>query len=218
MSTEAELQRVVFPDIQPAARSRKEDRGYTQGHAAGYAEGIRAAAAEQRSLREQFHAEHSAMLDSGRLAVAQAVRVLEAAAAAFRQRRGAVLEEAQDVLAASAMELAEAILGYELNDGGSGGKTARAALARALGASSDLGALCGAETVTAVRLHPADLAALSAVDVGNVAGVELRADPTLNPGDAIAEHPQGWLDARIGTALDRAKAVLLGTQEPGERH
>jgi flagellar assembly protein FliH len=178
-----------------------EDRGYTQGHAAGYAAGIQAAAAEQRRLREQFHAEHRAMLDAGRLAVAQAVRVLEAATVAFQQRRGAVLEEAQDVLAASAMELAEAILGYELNDGGN---TARAALARALGAAS------GVETVTAVRLHPADLAALAAVDVGSMAGVELKADPALNPGDAIAEYPQGWLDARLSTAVDRAKAALLG--------
>ena len=201
MSTEAELQRVVFPDIQPAARSRKEDRGYTQGHASGYAAGIQAAAAELRRLREQFHAEHRAMLDAGRLAVAQAVRVLEAAATASQQRRGAVLEEAQDVLAASAMELAEAILGYEVKDSGN---TARAALARALATVSDV------QTVTTVRLHPADLAALDAVDVGSVAGVELKADAALNPGDAIAEYPQGWLDARLSTAVDRAKAALLG--------
>lgn len=201
MSTEAEFQRVVFPDIQPAARSRKEDRGYTQGHAAGYAAGIQAAAAEQRRLREQFEAEHRAMLDAGQLAVEQAVRALEAAAAVSRQHRGAVLEEAQDVLAASAMELAEAILGYELNDGDN---TARAALARALATVSDV------QAVTTVRLHPADLAALSAVDVGNVAGVELKADPALDPGDAIAEYPQGWLDARLSTAVHRAKAALLG--------
>ena len=201
MSTEAELRRVVFPDLQPAARTRTEDRGYTQGHAAGFAAGTRAAATEQLRLREQFQDEHRAMLDAGRLAVAQAVRVLEAATAAFQQRRGAVLEEAQDVLAASAMELAEAILGYELNDGGS---TARAALARALATVSD------GQTVTTVRLHPADLAALAAVDVGNVAGVELKGDPALNPGDAIAEYPQGWLDARLSTAVDRAKAALLG--------
>ncbi|UKA59534.1 FliH/SctL family protein [Arthrobacter sp. FW306-2-2C-D06B] len=201
MSIEAELQRVVFPDIQPAARSRKEDRGFTQGHASGYAAGVQAAAAEQRRLSEQFHAEHRAMLDAGRLAVAHAVGVLEAATAAFQQRRGAVLEEAQDVLAASAMELAEAILGYEINDGGN---TARAALARALATVSDV------QTVTTVRLHPADLAALAAVDVGKVAGVELKADPALNPGDAIAEYPQGWLDARLSTAVARAKAALLG--------
>jgi flagellar assembly protein FliH len=192
---------VVFPDIQPATSSRKEDRGYTQGHAAGYAAGIRAAAAEQLGLREQLQAEHRAMLDAGRLAVGHAVRALEAAAAESRQRRGAVLEEAQDVLAAGAMELAEAILGYELNDGAN---TARAALARALATASDV------QTVTTVRLHPEDLAALTAVDVGSVAGVELKADPALDRGDAIAEYPQGWLDARLGTAVDRAKAALLG--------
>lgn len=201
MSTEAGLRRVVFPDIQPATSSRKEDRGYTQGHAAGYAAGIRAAAAEQLRLQEQLQAEHRAMLDAGRLAVAHAVRALEAAAAESRQRRGAVLEEAHDVLAAGAVELAEAILGYELNDGAN---TARAALARALATASD------GQTVTTVRLHPEDLAALAAVDVESVAGVELKADPALDRGDAIAEYPQGWLDARLGTAVDRAKEALLG--------
>ncbi|WP_442543553.1 FliH/SctL family protein [Arthrobacter sp. KN11-1C] len=199
MSTEAGLRRVVFPDIQPATSSLKEDRGYTQGHAAGYAAGLRAAAAEQLGLREQLQAEHRAMLDAGRLAMAHAVRALEAAAAESRQRRGAVLEEAQDVLAAGAMELAEAILGYELNDGAN---TARAALARALATASDV------QTVTTVRLHPEDLAALAAV--GSVAGVEIKADPALDRGDAIAEYPQGWLDARLGTAVDRAKTALLG--------
>jgi flagellar assembly protein FliH len=203
MSTEpaTDFARVVFPDVQPAVRSRREDRGYTQGHAAGYAAGIQAAAVEQQRLRGQLQAEHRAMLDAGRLAVAEAVRALEAAAAAFQQRRGVALEEAQDVLAASAIELAEAILGYELDKGEN---TARAALARALGAMSGVG------TVTSVRLHPADLAALAAVDVGDVAGVELKADPSLNPGDAVAEYPKGWLDARLGTALDRAKRALLG--------
>lgn len=201
MSTEAELQRVVFPDILPATRSLKEDRGYTQGHAAGYAAGIQAAALEQQRLREKLQSEHRAMLDAGRQAVAHAVRALEASAAASRQHRGVALEEAQDVLAASAIELAEAILGYELDKGQD---TARAALARALGTVS------GAETVTSVRLHPADLAAVAAVDVVDVAGVELKADPSLKPGDAIAEYPQGWLDARLSTALDRAKRALLG--------
>lgn len=201
MSTESatDFARVIFPDIQPAERSRKEDRGYVQGHAAGYAAGIQAAALEQQRLREQLQAEHRAMLDAGRQAVANAVRALEATAVAARQHRGVALEEAQDVLAACAIELAEAILGYELDNGQN---TARAALTRALGA--------GVETVTAIRLHPADLAALAAVDAGNVAGVELKADPGLNPGDAIAEYPQGWLDARLSTALDRAKAALLG--------
>lgn len=203
MSTESatDFARVVFPDIQPAGRSRKEDSGYTQGHAAGYAAGIKAAALEQQRLREQLSVEHRAMLDAGRQAVAQAVRALEAAAVASRQHRGIALEEAQDVLAASAIDLAEAILGYELDKGQN---TARAALTRALAT------VAGSQTVTTIRLHPADLAALAAVDVGNVAGVELTADPALKPGDAIAEYPLGWLDARLGTALGRAKAALLG--------
>jgi flagellar assembly protein FliH len=116
------------------------------------------------------------------------------------------LDEIQDVLAASALELAEAILGYEIAQGGN---TARAALQRAL-SSRTPGGSTGVENVTAVRLHPADIAALKANGVVDAPGVELTADPTLNPGDAVAEYPDGWIDARIGTAVARARHALLG--------
>ena len=38
--------------------------------------------------------------------------------------------------------------------------------------------------------------------------VRLVADPTLSPGDAIGELPNGWLDARIHQALERATEAL----------
>ena len=204
MSTKAapsKLAAVVFPDLRASFRTSQEDQGFTQGHAAGYSAGLRAAGLEQQRLREQLAAEQRAMLDDGRAAVRQAVLALEAAAADFRQRRGAVLAEADDVLAAGAIELAEAILGYELADGRN---TARGALARALGATS------GVDDATTVRLHPADVAALAAVDVEEAAGVHIVADPALSPGDAIAEYEDGWLDARLATAVERAKQALLG--------
>ena len=46
--------------------------------------------------------------------------------------------------------------------------------------------------------------------IPDVVGLELVADPTLAPGDAIGRHPDGYLDARITTALSRARAALLG--------
>ena len=188
--------RVTFPALR--SEDSAADRGFTQGHAAGYAAGLQAAAAEQRRLREQLLAEHTDMLDAGRSAIARAVAVLGTATEAAQKRQEVAVAEAEGVLAASAIELAEAILGYEL---GHGERTARAALDRVLGHPDG--------TVTAVRLHPGDLAALAAAGVVLRPGVELTADAALNPGDAIGEYPQGWIDARLGSALERARRALL---------
>ncbi|MFJ4208328.1 FliH/SctL family protein [Paenarthrobacter sp. NPDC089675] len=198
MSTESYTP-VTFPTLQSADPAK--DRGYTQGHAAGYAAGMRAAAAEQRRLREQLQAGHAEMLDAGRSAIARAVAILAAASDAAHRRQEVAVGEVEDVLASSALELAEAILGYELAHGD---RTARAALDRALGQPG--------ATVTTVRLHPGDLATLEAADVVLPAGVELKADPTLNPGDAVGEYPQGWIDARLASALERTRQALLGDQ------
>ncbi|QSZ47884.1 FliH/SctL family protein [Arthrobacter sp. D5-1] len=203
MSTE-HFTRVTFPAIGGPERSTETDRGFVQGHAAGYAAGIHAAAAEQRQLQERLRTEHEDMLDAGRSAAAHAVQLLQAAAAAAQQRQEVAVDDVQDVLAASAVELAEAILGYEL---AKGENTAWAALDRALGAQGT-----GVGRVTAVRLHPGDVAALATSGVVDVAGVELKPDPTLNPGDAVGEYPDGWIDARIGSALERAKQALLGPE------
>ncbi len=201
MSTEP-FTRVTFPSVSPTDRSNDIDRGFVQGHAAGYAAGIQAAAAEHLQLQQRLRAEHEETLDAGRVSLARSVEVLQAAAQAAQQRQEVTLGQMQDVLAASALELAEAILGHELAHGAD---TARAALNRALGA----GGSTGVEPVTAVRLHPRDIAALQAAGVADIAGVELKADATLSPGDAIGEYPNGWIDAQISTALDRARRALL---------
>ena len=61
-----------------------------------------------------------------------------------------------------------------------------------------------------VRLSPADHADLVSGTVELPAGVTLVADPRLARGDAISEHPAGFLDAQVATALDRARRALLG--------
>ena len=212
---------VVFPAVQPSARTEEQDRGYVQGHAAGYAAGLRAGAADQTRLASRLQAEHNAATASNRAAAAQSVALLAAAAAAFQQRFRLVLQDAETVLAASALDLAEAVLAYELDDGD---RTARAALQRALsggaaGAGDSAGDRLkgGAQEVSAVRLHPADIAVLAASGITEGIGVELVPDSSLARGDAMAQYPEGWLDARLGTALARARAALLGPLQPGER-
>jgi flagellar assembly protein FliH len=203
---------VVFPAVEQPGRSESQDRGYVRGHAAGYAAGLRAAAAEQARLTARLHGEHEAAMASGREAADHAVGLLAAAAAAFQQRFSLVLQDAETVLAASALDLAEALLGYELDDGE---RTARAALHRALsGAAAAAGDRVrgGAPEVAAVRMNPADIAVFAASGITAGTGVELVPDSSLKRGDAMAQYPDGWLDARLGTALARARAALMGDQ------
>jgi flagellar assembly protein FliH len=227
--TEAAPVRVLFPQVQAATQSDAQDRGFTQGHAAGYAAGLRAAAAEQERKARDRQAEYDVALASARESSDRAVALLAAAGAAFQQRFELVLQDAEAVLAAGTIDLAEAVLGYELHDGE---RTARAALRRALSAGrrteesagnpdgngNGLDVQPGQRTgpdVAAVRLNPADLQVLEAtgaVTAARAAGVELVPDPALARGDAMARYPDGWLDARLGAALDRARAVLLDPQ------
>ncbi|PVZ56372.1 FliH/SctL family protein [Arthrobacter sp. H-02-3] len=191
--------RVVFPSLRangPAA----EQAGYTEGHAAGYAAGVRAAAKEQRRWRDRMAAEQAASLAAGQQDLDRAVRALAVARNDFAHRNVQALQDAEEILARTALELAEAILGYELAEGT---RTARAALARALSGSDSA-------TVLAIRLHPADIDVLTREGQELPAGLPLVPDPSLGRGDAKVEYQQGWFDAGLRSSLERARTALLG--------
>jgi flagellar assembly protein FliH len=241
--------RVSYPSVSlpgsDAATSRQahDARAEARGHAAGYAAGLRAAELELAARRAVLEAEHSDLLHRLQAATVSAVGALAASARALDARVAPVLDDAEEALVATAFELAEAVLGYELRASesvdavspgadatarGAGatepvtrtadssrtidpapadprtGRTARAAVARAL-AVTDPG------DVVTVRLHPADLAQLDAATLDSVvADVAFVADASLARGDAEAELRVGQVDARLGTALDRARTALLG--------
>lgn len=177
------------------------DRAHTAGYAAGYAGGAREAA--RVATAEALHGEELRAAAEERRSVehAAAVAALTRATEAAAARTAPVLADAERALHAAALELATVVLGCELADGE---RSARAALARVL----DDPQVPGVHTV---RLSPRDLDALRAAGgVPDIAGLELVADPTLAPGDAVGRHPDGYLDARITTALARARAALLG--------
>lgn len=113
-----------------------------------------------------------------------------------------VVAEAQSAVLAGALDLAEAIVGVHLADRP---HAAHAALARAT--SDPQGA------VVAVRLHPDDVRLLAETGVD----VPLVPDRTLRPGDAVAELEQGFLDARVHTAVERARAALDEPSDPAGR-
>lgn len=192
----------VFPVVSTSAQARAHADaragGYTQGHAAGYAAGLQLAgrdAAEQRARLEAEHARTLATLTAGTTAELGALR---AAGRALSQRMVPVLQDAEQSLFACAIELAQALLGQELRDGET---SARAALARAASHGD-------AEVPLTIRMNPEDLATLAGLDSG--AAENLAPDPTLLRGDAVAEFPHGYLDATLATAVERAKAALLG--------
>lgn len=197
MSTDVTFSPVAFPSLGGPAHPAGGENVRAAGHAAGYAAGMRIAEEELRLLAARHAAEHAALLAEAAGRVDRLVGLLEAAVRGVEARIAPVLGEAQRALAVAAIELAEAVIGCELADGEA---SARAAVTRALrGVDPAL--------VLTVRLHPDTLAALD--EAALVAGITYRADPDLAPGDAITDFAEGYLDARIGSALGRARAALL---------
>lgn len=185
-------------DLSDSSR-REQDASQAHGYALGYVQGIRAAEALARTQREDLEraAENA---DAARAAEhTEAMRALGAAAAALHARTVPVLEVASTVLVESALLLAEKIVGRELSNDRFG---AKAALDRAMNGIDEA-------TVRQVRMNPKDLAVLE-LDAVPGTGIALVADPTLARGDALTAFDEGFLDARISTALERACAALRG--------
>jgi flagellar assembly protein FliH len=193
MSTEFSL--AQYPTL--SGQGTSGTRGEVRGHAAGYAAGLRAAADDTEALRARLLAEHDRLEQARQAQVEGAIAVLTAATRALNAVTLPVVADSEDVLVASALELAEAIIGHELCDEES---SARAALARVTAQPIN-------SVVPLVRMNPDDLALL-ADEVLAHQDVTFVPDPQLHRGDAIGEFPDGFLDARIGTALERAKLVL----------
>jgi flagellar assembly protein FliH len=168
-----------------------------RGYAAGYAEGLRVATAEQVEWLRQAEAERAMQAEAVAQRTAKALEVLRSAAVELAESTLPLIEEADGTLVSAAFELAEAVVGYALRDRLA---AARAAVSRVM--DDEL-----ASQVGTVRLNPGDLEALAGDDAIGVPATFV-ADPSVAPGDAIAELPDGWLDARIRTALDRAREAL----------
>lgn len=198
----------VFPVVptptQSQAHTDAKTRGFTQGHAAGYAVGLQLASRETAAARARHDADHARRVSELEARHAAEVESLRLAGAALVERTVPVLADSEQALFSCALELAEALLGHEIRDGET---SARAALARAYGTGE-------AEVPVAIRMNPADLAVL-----GRVTGIlpetlTLVGDPALNRGDAVAEYPYGFVDARLDTAVARVKAALAGGSMP----
>lgn len=193
---------VAFPALDaPGQEAVPTQRAAASAHAAGFAAGFAAGAraASRAAAQAQHLADERRLADEERRAAEHTARLaaLAAATRAAQSRTAPVLAHAESTLHRCALELAAAVLGVELADGPAG---AAAALARVRAGAPD-------RDDVVVHLHPEDVRALGP-DPQLPEGTRLVADPSLARGDAVAEHPDGWLDARIGTALERARAAL----------
>ncbi|GAB3136714.1 FliH/SctL family protein [Marisediminicola antarctica] len=199
MSIDAPFSRMTFPTVRGSAG---DAASAARGHSAGYLAGLRAARTEADTREAVRVAEHAAAMREQQAHLDLALAALGAAAQDLRTRTAPVLADANVMLATAAVDIAEAILTRELDDGE---RSARSAITRAFDGIDPV-------LVQAVQLHPADLASLPAVDIDalRAAGVELVADPMLARGDALSLLADGQLDARISTALARVRSELLG--------
>jgi flagellar assembly protein FliH len=178
------------------------ERARVRGHAAGYAAGAAVAAAGLATARAELEAQAARRREAEQARTASAVQALGAAAAVLNARMVDHLGQLTGVLAEAALDLAADLLGSNAAGSGPLGDRARSALDRALAVPTD-------PPVHTVRLHPEDLEALAGQEA---AGVVLVADPALARGDAVAEYDGGWIDARLGEALARARAALRGEE------
>ena len=191
---------MTFPSLPATAQQEQADAdSRAAGHAAGYAAGLRAAGAELAGQKAALDAEHRAALLHDAARTDRAIVVLTAAALALDSRLLPVVSDAQDAIAASALDRAETIIGAELANSE---RSAKAALARVLAAVDPA-------TITTIRLNPLDLSVLDE-NVRAASAVSFTADASVARGDAIADLPLGYLDARITTAVARARAAILG--------
>ncbi|MCL2454517.1 MAG: flagellar assembly protein FliH [Micrococcales bacterium] len=177
-----------------AVREQARATGFAAGFAAGSREAARVAVAEAEATRQRVTEAEAARAAEH----AQAMEALAAATRAVRASQVPTFDAVEQRLHVAALELAAAVIGSELSDAE---RSAQAALARVL--------TTGTAGELVVRMNPRDADAVG----GTPEGMRVIVDPSLAHGDAVAEHADGEIDARISTALARARAALAETNE-----
>jgi flagellar assembly protein FliH len=185
-----------------AAVERAKQQGRTAGYAEGWAQGQREAAAVADEATGRARSAEQAQEQRRNAALAQAINALGRAITTLENQLMPTFAELQEVLLTHAFELAEAIVGRTLDDPERRGADA---IRRAMAAVPESGNII-------VSLHPDDHRTL--VGQGETdfdyegRRVSLRSDPSLQPGDAIAESGAATIDATVAGAVARAREAL----------
>lgn len=175
-------------------------KGFSSGWAAGQKRANREAAAERAIISEDARLAEEARTE----AYVDTMDEIQAMADAIESRDALVIDEMKTALMEAALTLAEALLGAELSDRETG---AKAALKRALSMNDP-------KEIVKVNMNPQDVETLNSLGVE--CPVKLVPDPELDPGDAVAYMPEGLLDARLSSAVQRAREALATVQAAEE--
>lgn len=182
----------AWPGVDPDALADAVARGYADGHARGLADGLAAGEAAAAEAARRQRADATAAVDA-------ALDALAAATTEVLAGRDDTVTGLERALAGAAFELAEALLGRELELASSPG---RDALTRALRLAE------GTEAVV-VRMHPDDVATLGDhADLAPGRDVTVVADPTVERHGCLVQVGDGCVDAQLGPALARVREVL----------
>jgi flagellar assembly protein FliH len=178
-----------------ALRKQSTSKGHLDGFAQGMAEAESAVAqvkADLAALAAQEQTRWTSRLST-------AVQALVAAATQLDQRSAPALDDLVEVVTASTMELTSALLQRELACATDPGLDA---IRRAL-------RLCPQDASVRIKLNPADLDRLDRTQLGTLSrNVTVSADPTVEPGGALAESGARRVDAQLGVAMIRVRKVL----------
>lgn len=196
--------RLVDPQLEQAFAAAAEEvreAARAQGYAAGWAEGRRLGLVAGQAEAAAAIAREAEDAARRRDEFAQALQALSCAAAALEATVAPAAETVDRVAVDAAAELVTLLLGRELELASSPGLDA---VRRAL-------AMTPAGRPVVVRLHPDDHARLSALEAPALdREVTLVADPSIEPAGAVAECDATRVDAQLGPALARVRAVLAG--------
>ena len=177
--------------IRSESIERAASRAHRDGHAAGYAEGYSVGNAAGRADADRE--------------LALAVGALLAGVDALAARDAAGLAELTTTAIDLAMAIAEAVLQREVATTAAG----RDALIRALTVAPDRG-------IIDAHLHPLDLETIGeTTDLAPGSELRLVADTAVERGGCVLHVGATHIDAQLGTALERVRAELMGT-EPRE--
>jgi flagellar assembly protein FliH len=178
----------------PLASARAE------GYATGWAQGIREAREATTAARQRATAEFDRVLSDRDELARHALTALRAAADQVRATTVQRIDEVLDATLTAAVELAEALAGAALATDLVEG--ARQGLRRVL-------AEVPATAPVIVRLNPADLAELEAIEqLAPGVDVTLVPDPAVERGGAVGETTVTTVDATLSAAVRRVRAEL----------
>ncbi|MCU1604516.1 MAG: fliH, partial [Modestobacter sp.] len=175
------------------------EQARSQGWAAGHAEGVTAAAEVITAAEAAAEVRLADAQARWERRLASATAALGAAAAQLETTAAPVVDELRDTLLDAVVTLVGDLLGRELATADAAGLDA---LRRAL-------TLCPTDAPVVVRLHPDDLAEVPADELAQLpASVTVVGDLAVERAGAVAEAGTTRVDAQLGAALERVRAVL----------